>query len=108
MANLDVFQVVADPSRRQILHLLSLDRLSVNAIASNFEMSRPAVSKHLKILQEAGFIAMQDQGRERYCLLHSAGFDQLKEWMAYYDNFWKNKLQNLECLMDKREKEKGR
>lgn len=100
MAVLDVFQVIADPSRRQILHLLSLEQLPVNAIASHFKMSRPAVSKHLKVLEGASFIVMENKGRERYCTLSQTGFEQLKEWIAYYDNFWKMKLQHLEDLMD--------
>ncbi|MDQ7947419.1 MAG: metalloregulator ArsR/SmtB family transcription factor [Pedobacter sp.] len=100
MAQLDVFQVIADPSRRQILHLLSIDQLPINIIANNFEMSRPAVSKHLKILADSGFISISVKGREHYCTLNEDGFVQLKNWMDYYDNFWKTKLQHLEALMD--------
>lgn len=96
----DVFQVVADPSRRQILHLLSKDRLTINALAENFEMSRPAVSKHIKMLSMAGFISIQDVGRERYCMLKQDGFNELNEWMDYFDNFWFEKLQKLGDLMN--------
>jgi DNA-binding transcriptional ArsR family regulator len=63
---LDAFQVIADPSRRQILKLLSKDSLTISELAGNFEMSRPAVSKHIKILCTAEFISIQDIGRERY------------------------------------------
>lgn len=99
---LDAFQVIADPSRRQILHLLSMESLSINAIAGNFEMSRPAVSKHIKILERAGFVTIEDMGRERFCLLNEVGFFELRDWLEYYDNFWKQKLAGLESLMDKR------
>ncbi|MEO9031827.1 MAG: metalloregulator ArsR/SmtB family transcription factor, partial [Ginsengibacter sp.] len=65
----DAFQVIADPSRRQILQLLSKNSLTINALAENFDMSRPAVSKHIKILESAKFISIENIGRERYCLL---------------------------------------
>ena len=73
-AAVDTFQAIADPSRRQILRLLSKEGLTINAVAENFEMSRPAVSKHLKILHVAGFIAIEERGRERYCSLKKEGF----------------------------------
>jgi DNA-binding transcriptional ArsR family regulator len=102
---LDAFQVIADPSRRQILFLLSKDSLTINSLAENFEMSRPAVSKHIKVLHNAGFIAIEDVGRERHCILKQDGFNQLHEWLAYYDNFWGSKLNKLQSLLkDKMDK----
>ena len=97
---LDAFQVIADPSRRQILLLLSKDSLTINSLAENFEMSRPAVSKHIKVLYNAGFISIQDIGRERHCVLKQDGFNQLREWLAYYDAFWSSKLKKLEALLN--------
>lgn len=99
---LDAFQVIADPSRRQILHLLSENSLTINSLADNFDMSRPAVSKHIKVLHHAGFISIQDIGRERHCILKEDGFKELKEWLAYYDNFWSSKLKNLESLLNEK------
>ncbi|HTH83297.1 MAG TPA: metalloregulator ArsR/SmtB family transcription factor [Mucilaginibacter sp.] len=96
---LDAFQVIADPSRRQMLHLLSKDSLTINSLAENFDMSRPAVSKHVKVLYNAGFISIQDIGRERHCILKQDGFNQLNEWLAYYDAFWANKLNKLGTLL---------
>jgi DNA-binding transcriptional ArsR family regulator len=101
---LDVFQVIADPSRRHMLHLLSKDSLTINSLAENFEMSRPAVSKHIKVLYNAGFISIQDIGRERHCILKQDGFKQLQEWLTYYDNFWGSKLNKLEALLNERTK----
>lgn len=98
----DAFQVIADPSRRHMLQLLSKDSLTINALAQNFDMSRPAVSKHVKILQEAGFISIQTIGRERYCLLQQDGFNEVQEWIEYFDGFWKSKLKNLETLLNKK------
>ncbi|PWU01913.1 MAG: transcriptional regulator [Bacteroidetes bacterium] len=99
---LDAFQVIADPSRRQILRLLSKDSLSINSLADNFEMSRPAVSKHIKILYTAGFISIKDIGRERYCTLKQDGFDEIQNWVSYYENFWTSKLKKLESILDKK------
>jgi DNA-binding transcriptional ArsR family regulator len=98
--NFDVFQVIADPSRRQILRLLSKDSLTINSLAEHFEMSRPAVSKHIKILYGAGFISIQDIGRERHCILKKEGFEKLQEWINYFDHFWVSKLEKLKFLLD--------
>jgi len=98
---LDTFQVIGDPSRRKMLMLLSQDSLTINNLADNFDMSRPAVSKHVKILQTAGFIAIEDIGRERYCSLKKDGFEELQTWLTYFDQFWASKLKNLESLMNK-------
>lgn len=103
---LDVFQVIADPSRRQILSLLSKDSLTINSIAENFDMSRPAISKHVKILDEAGFISIRNIGRERYCMLKQEGFRELQEWIDYFDKFWIAKLSTLESLLNGKEQNK--
>ena len=79
-----------------MLKLLSKNSLTINMLAENFDMSRPAVSKHIKILYTAGFITIEDIGRERYCLLKKDGFDQLQEFINYFDKFWTGKLQKLE------------
>ncbi len=96
---LDSFQVIADPSRRQILHLLTKDSYNISRLAENFEMSRPAVSKHIGILQLAGFITIQEIGRERYCTLNQVGFIELRNWINHFDKFWDIKLKNLETLL---------
>ena len=97
---LDAFQVIADPSRRQMMQLLSKDSLTINALAENFDMSRPAVSKHLKIMYNAGFISIKDIGRERYCTLKQDGFNELQDFINYFDKFWKGKLKKLELLLN--------
>lgn len=97
---LDAFQVIADPSRRHILQLLSEDSLTINALAGHFDMSRPAVSKHIRILHDAGFIAIQDIGRERYCMLQQDGFNELQEWINYFDTFWLKKMKKLETILN--------
>ncbi|MBE9665870.1 ArsR/SmtB family transcription factor [Mucilaginibacter boryungensis] len=97
---LDTFQVVADASRRKMLMLLSEDSMTINSLAENFDMSRPAVSKHIKILYTAGFISIQDVGRERYCTLKQDGFSELQKWISYFDGFWTSKLKKLETLLN--------
>ena len=99
---LDAFQVIADPSRRQMLKLLSKNSLTINSLAENFDMSRPAVSKHIKILEGAGFISIQGIGRERHCLLKQDGFNDLQKWINYFDSFWSLKLKKLQTLLDKK------
>jgi len=97
---LDAFQVIADPSRRQMMQLLSKDSMTINALAENFDMSRPAVSKHIKIMYNAGFISITDIGRERHCTLKQDGFNQLQEFIDYFDKFWAIKLKKLETLLN--------
>ncbi|HEY8781536.1 MAG TPA: metalloregulator ArsR/SmtB family transcription factor [Mucilaginibacter sp.] len=97
---LDTFQVIGDPSRRKMLMLLSADSLTINSLADNFDMSRPAVSKHVKILETAGFISIQDIGRERFCTLKKDGFEELQHWLSYFDEFWSSKLKKLESLLN--------
>lgn len=100
----DPFQAIADPSRRQILRLLSKDSLTINTLADNFDMSRPAVSKHVKVLYEAGFITIDDIGRERYCTLRQDGFEALQDWIDFFDSFWNSKLKKLEKLLNEKTK----
>jgi DNA-binding transcriptional ArsR family regulator len=103
---LDAFQVIADPSRRQMLIMLSKSSMTINLLAENFAMSRPAVSKHIKILHHAGFISIKDIGRERHCVLKQDGFNELQDFIDYFDKFWTNKLKKLETLLNNKAKEK--
>jgi DNA-binding transcriptional ArsR family regulator len=96
---LDAFQVIADPSRRQMMQLLSKDSMTINTLAENFDMSRPAVSKHIKIMYNAGFISIKDIGRERHCTLKQDGFNELQDFINYFDKFWESKLKKLESLL---------
>jgi DNA-binding transcriptional ArsR family regulator len=97
---LDAFQVIADPSRRQMMQMLSKDSMTINALAENFDMSRPAVSKHIKIMYNAGFITITDIGRERHCTLKQDGFNELQDFIDYFDKFWTGKLKKLEMLLN--------
>jgi DNA-binding transcriptional ArsR family regulator len=100
----DVFQVIADPSRRQMMMMLSKESLTINGLAENFDMSRPAVSKHIKIMYNAGFISITDIGRERYCTLKQEGFNELQNFINYFDKFWAVKLKKLETVLNNKAK----
>ena len=102
MPTLDAFQVIGDPSRRKMLMLLSEDNMTINSLADHFDMSRPAVSKHIKILHGAGFISIRNIGRERYCTLKKDGFEELQAWISHFDQFWTSKLKKLETLLNKK------
>jgi DNA-binding transcriptional ArsR family regulator len=101
---LDAFQVIADPSRRHMLQLLSKESLTINQLGENFDMSRPAVSKHIKILYGAGFISITGIGRERHCILKQDGFNELQEWINFFDKFWTNKLGKLQTILNNKSK----
>ncbi|MFN8286648.1 MAG: metalloregulator ArsR/SmtB family transcription factor [Chitinophagales bacterium] len=102
--NRDPFYALADPTRREILMMLSKDSLPINSLAENFDMSRPAVSKHIKILSESGFISITEYGRERYCELNSEGFKEVNKWVNFFEQFWPKKMKKLEGLLKKRGK----
>ncbi|HTH57444.1 MAG TPA: metalloregulator ArsR/SmtB family transcription factor [Cyclobacteriaceae bacterium] len=102
---LDAFQVIADPSRRQMLMMLSKNSMTINSIAENFDMSRPAVSKHIKIMYTAGFISIKDIGRERHCVLKQDGFNELQDFIDFFDKFWATKLSKLQTLLNNKSKQ---
>ena len=102
--SLDAFQVIADPSRRQMMMLLSKNNMTINSLAENFDMSRPAVSKHIKILYGAGFISITGIGRERHCILKQDGFNELQNFINYFDKFWTTKLKKLETILNNKSK----
>lgn len=103
---MDVFQVIADPSRRKMLMMLSRDSMTINSIAENFDMSRPAVSKHIKILYKGGFITINDIGRERHCVLKQEGFKELQKFISHFDQFWLSKLNKLQSILNEKSKNK--
>jgi DNA-binding transcriptional ArsR family regulator len=91
----DVFQAIADPTRREIISMIAHQSLNLNAVADNFDISRPAISKHIKILTECGLITIKQQGRERYCQANLKSLNQVSNWVEQYRVFWTNKLDAL-------------
>jgi DNA-binding transcriptional ArsR family regulator len=97
----DVFQAISDPVRRGIIHLLSKKSLTLNGVAENFRISRPAVSKHIKILEECGLVNIKQQGRERYCKINPEPLNEVYDWLSYFDKFWDRKLKSLKNFLEK-------
>jgi DNA-binding transcriptional ArsR family regulator len=92
----DVFQAIADPVRRDIIKLLAAEVRTVNAIAEKFDVSRPAISKHLKILEECGIVSFNKVGRERYCQIQPETLIPAFIWIEQYRNLWEEKLDSFE------------
>ena len=97
----DVFQAIADPVRREIIDLLANETLSVNTVAEKFDVSRPAISKHLKILKECGIIVINKHGRERLCQIDPKSLVPAFMWMEQYRNLWEEKLDSFENYLHK-------
>lgn len=95
----DVFQAIADPTRREIINLLASESLTLNRIADNFHISRPAVSKHIKILTECGLVLIKPSGRERYCEVQMKPLQEVNLWVQQYKRFWTEKFDNLEIFL---------
>ncbi|WP_430112028.1 ArsR/SmtB family transcription factor [Paenibacillus sp. B1-33] len=96
----DVFQAIADPTRRKLLELLADNELPVTVISGHFPMTRTAVSKHLRILAEAGLVKDRKIGREVRYRLDPDPLLVLKRWLAYYDRYWDNKLSMLQHYVE--------
>lgn len=101
----DVFQAIADPTRREIISMIASRSLNLNSIAENFAITRQAISLHIKILEECGLITMKKQGRERICEARLEKLNEVSEWVDQYKNFWNNKLDALGKFLDKPLKE---
>ncbi|MGB5819394.1 MAG: metalloregulator ArsR/SmtB family transcription factor [Saonia sp.] len=95
----DVFQAIADPVRRDIIALLAKETLTVNTVAEKFDVSRPAISKHLKILNECGIISITKQGRERFCQIRPKNLIPAFLWMEQYRTLWEEKLDSFESYL---------
>jgi DNA-binding transcriptional ArsR family regulator len=100
----DVFQAIADPTRRKLLRLLSeKEEMHLTALSKHFPMSRTAVSKHLRILSEAGLVSERKVGRETRYRLQPEALLELKEWLSYYEQFWENKISVLKHFVENEE-----
>ena len=103
----DVFQAIADPNRRAILGLLAKQKLTLNGVADNFRISRPAVSKHIRILAECGLVYVSQQGRERYCEARLDKLREVSDWVEQYRQLWEQRFDRLDdLLIDMKKKEK--
>lgn len=97
----DVFQAIADPTRRAIIALLAAGSLTPNAIAENFDSSRQAVSKHIRILLECELVKQQQQGREIYYHFNPQKMKEVLDWVAPYQKMWEDRFNRLDDVLKK-------
>jgi len=97
----DSFQAIADPTRREILGIIARQSLNINAVAGNFDVSRTAIYKHIKILTECGLIVIKQQGRERYCEAKMEKLHEVSDWVGQYSRYWDAQFDALETYLKK-------
>ncbi|HEY9049351.1 MAG TPA: metalloregulator ArsR/SmtB family transcription factor [Ohtaekwangia sp.] len=100
-ARRDVFQAIADPTRREILNMIAYQSLNLNAIAEKFDVSRPAISQHIKILTECGLVIIREQGRERYCEVQAQKLTEVADWLEPFRKLWEHRFSKLDTLLVK-------
>lgn len=102
-ARRDVFQAIADPTRREIIGMIALQPVNVNTIAEQFDVSRQAISLHLKILSECGLLSIKQSGRERLCEVKLEKLREVHEWVQQYQKLWTGKMKALKEFVEKEE-----
>lgn len=95
----DVFQAIADPTRREILNMLAHKPLNVNTVSGNFDVSRTAIYKHVKILAECGLVVITQQGRERFCEARLDKLSEVADWVEQYRQMWTSRLDALDVYL---------
>jgi DNA-binding transcriptional ArsR family regulator len=95
----DVFQAIADPNRRAIIGMLAINQLNLNQVAEHFDITRSAVSQHMKILTECGLVVINQKGRERYCEARMDKLGEVWDWLNQYAKFWNDKFDDMEKLL---------
>jgi DNA-binding transcriptional ArsR family regulator len=96
----DMFAALASPARREVLRLLLDGPQTVNGLASHFDMRRPSVSEHLRVLREAGLVSERKAGRERHYQLEPRPLMELREWLDPYERFWQERLKALPGVLE--------
>jgi DNA-binding transcriptional ArsR family regulator len=102
----DIFQAIADPTRRAIIALIALQAMTPNAIADNFNMTRQAVSKHLRILAECDLVKQECQGREIYYSLEIDKMKEIDKWLEQYRKIWESRFNQLDKVLATIKKQK--
>lgn len=96
----DVFQAIADPTRREILNMIAYQSRNVNSVAGGFDISRAAIYKHLKILTECGLVVILPQGRERFCEARLEKLSEVSDWVEQYRQLWTARFDSLENYLN--------
>lgn len=97
---MDTFTALADPTRRHIIETLAVGEASFGELAERFEMSRPAVSQHLKVLRDAGIVASRADAQRRIYRLNDNSLDELEAWLGKVRDYWSQRLDRLERLLN--------
>ncbi len=103
----DIFQAIADPTRRAIIALIAVQAMTPNAIAEHFHSSRQAVSKHLRILTECELVKQEQKGREIYYQLELEKMQEIDQWLEQFRQIWESKFNQLDDLLDNIKKPKS-
>jgi DNA-binding transcriptional ArsR family regulator len=99
----DVFTAIADPTRREILRLLADEKIPVQILVRRFKVSRPAISRHLRVLRQAGLVTEQKEGRQRFYRLEADRLEEVRRWVTYFDRFWLESLNVLKTLAEEQD-----
>ena len=102
----DVFQAIADPTRSEIINMIAHHSLNLNAVAEKFHQSRPAISKHIKILTECGLITIEQQGRERHCSIQPKKLEEVTAWVNSFKKIWDSRFDQLDKVLSKKKSKK--
>ena len=102
----DIFQAIADPTRRAIITLIALQAMTPNAIADNFNTTRQAISKHLRILTECELVKQEQQGREIYYSLQIEKMKEIDKWLSQYRKMWETRFNQLDNVLSTIKKKK--
>lgn len=99
-----IFRSIADPTRREIFHVLVIasSALSITQISEHFEISRQGVTKHIRMLADAGLLEMSGHGREKFCIANPKPLKEISKWLNYYEKFWDDKLDKLGTYLDQK------
>jgi DNA-binding transcriptional ArsR family regulator len=95
----DVFQAIADPTRRQIIQLIYNEPMNLKAIAEHFDISRPAISQQIKILNECGVIDITKEGRETFCSIRPSELKKIADWIGRYKQLWEDRIDSFEAYL---------
>lgn len=103
----DAFQAIADPTRRDIISLIATGSLTLNGVAEAFDVSRQAISKHIRILTDCGILVIRQQGRERYCSVQPEKLNEVHDWMENFRKLWEHRFNKLDHLLNKLQNNKN-
>ena len=97
----DIFQAIADPTRRKIIDIVSHQPVNLKTIADSFDISRPAISQQIKILHECGLVEIKREGRETFCSIQPQELKKIADWAGRYSRLWEDRINSFEAYVNK-------